>query len=116
MAKQTSEFEQLRIALLREQEELEAVAESSANAAGTVELDQQRVGRVSRIDAITQQAMGKESERRRKLELRRIAAALQRMEEGEFGYCLTCGDSIAPARLTADPAATQCIDCARKSE
>ena len=95
---------------------LEAIAQSSADGAQTVELDQQRVGRISRIDALQQQEMGKESERRRKLELRRICAAVERINDGDFGDCLTCGESIAIERLDIDPAATQCIGCARKSE
>ena len=96
--------------------ELEAVAQTGSEAAQTVELDQQRVGRVSRMDALQQQAMGQESERRRKLELRRIAAALDRIDEGDYGYCLSCDELIATARLEFDPAATLCIDCAKKAE
>ena len=34
-----------------------------------------------------------------------------RMDEYEYGYCLSCGDDIAAARLVADPAATLCVDC-----
>ena len=41
------------------------------------------------------------------------AAALERMEEGEFGYCDDCGEEIAPGRLRLDPAAMICVDCAR---
>ena len=95
---------------------LEEIAEGSAQAAQTVELDQQRVGRVSRMDALAQQAMGQESERRRKIELKRIMAALKRIEDDDYGYCLTCGELIAEGRLAADPAATQCVACAEKAE
>ena len=105
-----------RASLETSRTELEAVADSGAEAAETVELDQQRVGRVSRMDAMQQQAMGKESERRRKLALRRIAAALVRLDDGEFGYCLRCDQNIAQERLHVDPAATLCIDCARRAE
>ncbi|MDT8279903.1 MAG: TraR/DksA C4-type zinc finger protein [Erythrobacter sp.] len=35
------------------------------------------------------------------------------MDEGEYGYCLKCGDDIAPARLEHSPAVTTCIECAR---
>ena len=105
-----------RASLEASRDELEAVADSGAEAADTVELDQQRVGRVSRMDAMQQQAMGKESQRRRKLELRRIAAALTRLDDDEFGYCLRCEQDIAQERLRVDPAATLCIDCARRAE
>ena len=96
--------------------ELQALAQTTAEAAQTVELDQQRVGRLSRMDALQQQAMGKEAERRRKLERRRIATALERIESGDYGYCLRCDEAIAPARLSFDPAATLCIDCAQQAE
>jgi len=84
-------------------------------AAGTVELDQTRQGRLSRMDALQQQAMAAEAQRRRSQELTRIGAALKRVQEGEYGYCLSCGEDIVPARLRLDPAATQCVACAGKT-
>jgi len=45
-----------------------------------------------------------------------IDAALERMEEGTFGKCATCGREIAEDRLAAIPWATQCIDCTRREE
>ena len=81
-----------------------------------VELDQSRVGRLSRMDAMQEQAMSVERKRRHGLELKKIASALQRMEEDEYGYCLHCGEDIAIKRLELDPAAALCIDCANKAE
>jgi DnaK suppressor protein len=78
----------------------------------TVKLDQQAIGRLSRQDAVQNQAMAKATQARRQLERTRLAAALARMDEGEFGYCEDCGDEIAPGRLELDPAATRCVDCA----
>lgn len=98
------------------QSELESVAESAAEAAQTVELDQSRVGRLSRMDAIRSQAMSAEGARRRSLQLSRIRAAIKRIEDGEFGYCLSCGEPIASERLAIDPAAHLCIDCASAAE
>ncbi len=77
-----------------------------------VELDQQAVGRLSRMDALQVQAMALETSRRRGVELRRIAAALVRIDEGEYGYCLECGEEIAVRRLELAPAAPLCIGCA----
>jgi DnaK suppressor protein len=77
-----------------------------------VELDQQAVGRLSRMDALQVQSIALETSRRRGTELRRITAALARMDEGEFGYCLECGDEIAARRIELDPAAPLCIACA----
>jgi RNA polymerase-binding transcription factor DksA len=41
-----------------------------------------------------------------------VDAALDRLATGDYGRCTTCGDPIAPERLTARPEATQCIRCA----
>lgn len=79
----------------------------------TVELDQQSVGRLSRMDALQNQAMAQATGARRTAERQRLVAALKRMDDGEFGYCEECGDEIAEARLRLDPAATRCVDCAR---
>ena len=45
-----------------------------------------------------------------------IDGALERIEDGTFGTCRTCGRAIDPARLEALPYTTQCIDCKRKEE
>ena len=64
-----------------------------------VELEQTQQGRLSRMDAIQMQEMALEQERRRELELIRINAALQRIGEGEFGFCNRCGKQIKTKRL-----------------
>ena len=102
--------------LISLKDELEAIAETGAEAARPVELDQAKVGRLSRMDAMRSQAMSIESERRRVAELGRIKTALTRIEEGDFGFCQTCGEAIAAPRLAIDPAAHLCIDCANKAE
>ena len=89
---------------------------SGEDAASTVELDQTRLGRLSRMDAMQAQQMAKASSRRRQMERGRIATALRRIDEGEYGYCLSCGDLIPAPRLTIDPAAAQCVGCASRSE
>ena len=79
----------------------------------TVELDQQAVGRLSRMDAMQQQAMAKATQNRRAQMRARILAALERMQEDEFGYCMDCGDEIPLKRLDLDPTAALCVSCAR---
>jgi DnaK suppressor protein len=98
--------------LERRKAELEKVSASGAEARKPVELDQTTQGRLSRIDAIQGQEMSKAAERRRKLELQRIQSAFKRLEEGEYGYCVTCGETIGRKRLEVDPASPTCIDCA----
>ena len=98
--------------LIERREQLLDIFETASQAAGTVELDQSRVGRLSRMDALQQQAMAQATVQRRSAELRRIAAALRRIEDNDFGYCLNCDEEIAPGRLAFDPSITLCIDCA----
>lgn len=44
--------------------------------------------------------------------LEEIAAARDRVADGTYGTCETCGKPIAPARLEARPTARTCIACA----
>jgi len=84
--------------------------------ANSVELDQTRVGRLSRMDAMQMQQMGLELERRQKAELSALLHALKRIDSGEFGECLECGEAINPRRLEIDLCATLCICCAQHRE
>ena len=96
--------------------EVEELSEVTEEARQPVELDQTMVGRLSRMDALQSQAMQLETERRRTIEIRRIDSALQRIDEGEFGYCVSCGIEIEPKRLDNDPTAPTCFDCAEMSK
>lgn len=102
----------LKKELLRRKEELAALRAQSAESRDAVELDQTRQGRLSRQDALMQQEMAKESERRRGVEMQRIEAALKRIEQGDYGYCVRCDEEIAAKRLELDPAIPTCINCA----
>lgn len=95
---------------------LERLNSAAKESLATVDLDQSRVGRLSRMDAMQMQAMAKEEDRRRKLELLRIDTALERLKAGDFGYCVICDEAIAPKRLALDPALPTCIQCARDAE
>ncbi len=101
-----------RTRLLALRDELSGVDVSSAEWRKPVELDQQSVGRLSRMDAMQQQAMAEAEARRRQGDIQRIDAALARIEEDDYGWCLTCGEAIAPKRLEIDPMATRCVTCA----
>lgn len=54
-------------------------------------------------------------DRERKL-INKIREALDRLEEGEFGVCDSCGEDIGEARLRARPVTTLCIDCKTEQE
>ena len=81
-----------------------------------LELDQSRVGRLSRMDAMQQQAMIQAAARLSAMEARRIRTALNRMASGEYGYCISCEEEIAERRLQVDPSALTCIACARAAD
>ncbi|MFT5456203.1 MAG: DnaK suppressor protein [Myxococcota bacterium] len=55
------------------------------------------------------------ADRERKLMLK-IRHALQRMQDGDYGACQSCGDPITYKRLLARPVATLCIDCKTQAE
>lgn len=93
-----------------EEQLLEALDDSQAGA-GTVELDQTRVGRVSRGDALQQQAMAQAGQRVLQQRLAATRAALRRMDKGDYGYCLECDEPIAFARLQRQPEAAYCLRC-----
>lgn len=102
-------FQQRLTARQLELVELSRISQSQRDA---VELDQSSVGRVSRIDAIQNQEMALANARTRQAEHQRIAAALKRIEAGDYGYCIACGEDIAMRRLQSDPSLPTCIACA----
>lgn len=107
------DLESVRHALVSERDRLQGSSISTAANRTPVQLDQQSVGRLSRMDALQVQAMAQAEEGRRQQRLRLIDAALKRIDEGDYGCCLSCGDDIPEKRLAFDPAATRCVDCAQ---
>jgi len=110
--RQDINIDALRKVLQERYAELERLHQISGESRQAVELDQTRIGRLSRMDAMQQQEMAKETERRRALDRQRITAALARMESADYGYCIKCDEEIAAARLALDPALLTCIACA----
>ncbi len=90
--------------------------ERQKSGTGPVKLDQARIGRLSRMDALQQQAISKAAARLTDLERQRIQSALARMETGEYGYCVICDYEIAEGRLRFDPSVFICISCAERKE
>ena len=108
--KATFDFKTLieeRLEELREEDEL------GKGSRQIVELDQQSVGRLSRMDALQFQAMANAQKRRRHAMRDALQAALKRIDEDEFGFCDDCGDEIGQSRLMANPIITKCISCIR---
>ena len=110
MARDFSVFSERLTARLAELDELSKLGEEGR---ATVQLDQQSVGRLSRMDAMQAQSMALATEERREAERVRTQAALKRIESGDYGYCLNCDEEIGIKRLEIDPATPLCLDCAR---
>lgn len=103
----------------RLKERLEAIIaaqESRKEEEEPVELDQARVGRLSRMDAMQQQAISQAAARLVDLERQRIQSALGRLQSGDYGYCALCDEEIAEGRLRFDPSILTCIACAKETD
>jgi len=109
-----SQLKKFRARLLALRSDLKTQDSRGRDGQRIVTLDQQSVGRLSRMDAMQQQQMAKATQARRDQTNLRITAALARLDEGEYGYCLNCGDDIALKRLEFDPTVPTCISCAAK--
>jgi len=92
--------------------DLRGHTDATSGSRETVELDQQAVGRLSRMDAIERKAMADATNRLRQTEIVQLTAALKRIEQDDFGYCVDCGEEIERERLNHNPAILKCLDCA----
>ena len=106
--------EQIKQSLSELKSELQALDSTASDAGDTVVLDQAKVGRLSRMDAMQAQQMALEAGRRRQLQLQKIEGALRRLEADEYGYCFICHDEIDDRRLAIDPTSTRCMACVDK--
>jgi len=102
-----------RSILLTMRQQCEAASRAHEDDRRPVELDQQSVGRLSRMDAMQLQAMAEATERQRRQQIARIDAALARLDDGSWGDCVVCGEPIEEKRLANDPAVPTCLACAR---
>ncbi len=112
----SNDLRALRASLIERLETLQAASRTSAESRKPVELDQTSVGRLSRMDAMQVQAMAQAAESHRMPEVARIKAAIDRIDAGEYGYCVVCEEEIAPRRLAVDPTAATCVACASGAE
>ncbi len=108
------EIDRIKRKLLRLRSELQELEETFKETGEPVALDQAKVGRLSRMDAMQAQQMALEAARRCGHQLLMIEGALRRIESGEYGYCFVCGDEIDVRRLSVDPTNTRCMKCVEK--
>lgn len=102
----------LRQKIIGEIAELERLRTQALDSRAPVRLDQQSVGRLSRMDALQQQAMNIANDSRRQQRHKVLKAALERIEANDYGYCRNCDDVIGAGRLAVDAAVTLCVNCA----
>jgi DnaK suppressor protein len=91
--------------------EIDEALRQSQEAMDPVKLDQTSVGRLSRMDALQQQATRVGLRDGLKRERRRVEAALARFGDGRYGICCACEIELSIERLRADPAAPFCMEC-----
>ena len=108
--------EKFRSLIVNRRRQLQALDDDFSAGTQAVELDQTRVGRLSRMDAMQMQQMNLESRRRWRRELVALEAALTRLDQGDYGLCMACEEEINPKRLEIDPVAVLCINCASRKE
>ena len=107
-----NQLEYFRKCLERELDEAEENLRKYNAASDVVKLDQQAVGRLSRMDAIQMQSMARATDQMRRRRSHLATQALKRLEAGSFGICTECGEPIAIPRLEFDPVTALCIECA----
>lgn len=118
MDRGASDLEARRQQLLALRDQLLADDAAAEADRAPVTLDQESVGRLSRIDAMQVQAMALAlalaAQLHRQAERNRIDAALRRLDTGDYGWCVRCGDEIQAKRLDHAPASTMCLACAKE--
>lgn len=104
---------QIRDELLRSLGKLERSMRSGAASARPRDLEQDTVGRLSRIEALQNAGLAQNLEERERTQFTMIADALRRIEDGTFGACESCGGAIPFDRLMIFPETKSCTTCAR---
>lgn len=107
---------QLEAKLRELKDDIESQLQRNESSSAPVELDQTLVGRVSRVDALQQQGIALNSRRNLMLRQKKILAALQALDSGDYGYCQECDEPVGYARLTVKPEASFCLKCQEKQD
>lgn len=105
--------EEWKARLIAQRAEVEALQAGHEEPRAQPEVEQEVGDRSARAEAVQDHEMAVETTRRRHLELRRIDAALKRLQDGAFGDCVTCEKPIGHERLMLDPATPFCIHHAK---
>ena len=109
---QPDQIEELRQELQRQLRTLERSGSITSQAVAPVELDQTSVGRLSRMDSLQNQSLSRNLQEREDTRAAMVRSALDRMEKGTYGVCVSCGGEIPFQRLYVFPEAELCSTCA----
>lgn len=102
----------LRVELLRTLSKLERSLKIAGESARPQDLEQDTVGRLSRIDALQNAGLTENLAERERVQLEKVTGALRRIEEGTYGACNCCGGTIPFERLQIFPETLSCATCA----
>ena len=95
--------------------ELEQLLTDSVASSRPVDLELS-IGRLSRVDALQQQAMAKANREGHQRRLVLVDAALMALKRGRYGLCRSCEEPITVKRLEARPETPFCLDCQAQRE
>jgi len=110
-----AEQRELHALLLELKIELENLLIDSSASSKAVDLDQP-IGRLSRMDALQQQAMAKANRAGHQRRLTLVDAALIAIKTDRYGECRRCEEPIGFSRLQVRPESPFCLDCQKESE
>jgi DnaK suppressor protein len=105
-----AQLQELQLELQQQRGELEQLLDESEESSKAVDLDQP-IGRLSRMDALQQQAMAKANRTGALRRLKLIEAALLAIRQERYGECRRCEEPIGFPRLKARPETPFCLDC-----
>lgn len=69
------------------------------------------IGRLTRMEAINSKSMSEANLRKAKVRLKRLEEALDRLDDEDYGICLSCERPIPIKRLLLVPESTRCVVC-----
>ena len=104
-------WNEIKLVIIDKLKQLALEDKKNKNASETVTLDQQSVGRLSRMDALQRQAMAKAVVLRRQIEKKALEDALNRIIRNEYGECIDCGEFMEFERLKVKPSVLKCSEC-----
>ena len=73
------------------------------------------IGRLSRMEALNDRAVSEASLNAARHKLSRLETALGKVDQPDFGICMSCDNPIPPGRILLMPEATRCVPCAEKN-